>query len=57
MLHQQELQYMRLETVRSSIGETKGGYGKTIVMKHGTTVTTLYAHLSRYGKFKNWPTS
>ena len=21
-------------------------------MKHGTTVTTLYAHLSRYGKFK-----
>ena len=30
----------------------KGGYGKTIVMKHGTTVTTLYAHLSRYGKFR-----
>ena len=30
----------------------KGGYGKTIVMKHGTTVTTLYAHLSRYGNFR-----
>lgn len=30
----------------------KGGYGKTIVMKHGVNVTTLYAHLSRYGKFK-----
>ena len=30
----------------------KGGYGKTVVMKHGTTVTTLYAHLSRYGKFR-----
>ncbi len=30
----------------------KGGYGKTIVMKHGTTITTLYAHLSRYGKFR-----
>lgn len=31
---------------------TKGGYGKTIVMKHGGSVTTLYAHLSRYGKFR-----
>ena len=31
---------------------TKGGYGKTIVMKHGSSVTTLYAHLSRYGKFR-----
>ncbi len=31
---------------------TKGGYGKTIVMRHGSSITTLYAHLSRYGKFR-----
>ena len=28
----------------------KGGYGNTIVIKHGVKYTTLYAHLSRYGK-------
>ena len=26
----------------------KGGYGKTVILKHGTQYTTLYAHLSRY---------
>ncbi|MEE9422383.1 MAG: peptidoglycan DD-metalloendopeptidase family protein [Gammaproteobacteria bacterium] len=26
----------------------KGGYGKTVVIKHGTKYSTLYAHLSRY---------
>jgi murein DD-endopeptidase MepM/ murein hydrolase activator NlpD len=29
---------------------TKGGYGKTVIIKHGQTYTTLYAHLSRYNK-------
>ncbi|MEW8188701.1 MAG: peptidoglycan DD-metalloendopeptidase family protein [Candidatus Thiodiazotropha endolucinida] len=28
----------------------KGGYGKTVIIKHGQTYTTLYAHLSRYNK-------
>ena len=26
----------------------KGGYGKTIIIKHGTKYSTLYAHLSKY---------
>lgn len=26
----------------------KGGYGKTIIIKHGTKYSTLYAHMSRY---------
>lgn len=30
----------------------KGGYGKTVIIKHGSNVRTLYAHLSRYGKFR-----
>jgi murein DD-endopeptidase MepM/ murein hydrolase activator NlpD len=29
---------------------TKGGYGKTVIIKHGQTYTTLYGHLSRYNK-------
>ena len=29
---------------------TKGGYGKTIVIKHGERYTTLYAHMSRFQK-------
>jgi len=29
---------------------TKGGYGKTIVIKHGERYTTLYAHMSGYSK-------
>jgi murein DD-endopeptidase MepM/ murein hydrolase activator NlpD len=26
----------------------KGGYGKTIIIQHGNTYSTLYAHMSRY---------
>jgi murein DD-endopeptidase MepM/ murein hydrolase activator NlpD len=29
---------------------TKGGYGKTIILQHGATYSTLYAHMSRYAK-------
>lgn len=29
---------------------TKSGYGKTIILKHANQYSTLYAHLSRYGK-------
>ena len=28
----------------------KGGYGKTIILRHGQDYRTLYAHLSRYAK-------
>lgn len=28
----------------------KGGYGKTIVLKHGSRYTTLYAHLNNYNR-------
>ena len=28
----------------------KGGYGRTIILKHGAKYSTLYAHLSRYKK-------
>jgi len=28
----------------------KGGYGKTIIIKHGSRYTTLYAHLNNYNK-------
>ncbi|MES9940415.1 MAG: peptidoglycan DD-metalloendopeptidase family protein [Candidatus Thiodiazotropha sp. 6PLUC2] len=28
----------------------KGGYGNTLIIQHGQTYTTLYAHLSRYNK-------
>jgi len=29
-----------------------GGYGNTITLQHGGNITTLYAHLSRFGQFK-----
>ena len=29
---------------------TKGGYGKTVIIQHGTKYTTLYAHMSKYAK-------
>ena len=32
---------------------TKGGYGRTVIIKHGNNIETRYAHLSRYGKFKS----
>jgi murein DD-endopeptidase MepM/ murein hydrolase activator NlpD len=28
----------------------KGGYGKTVILKHGTRYGTLYAHLSRFAR-------
>jgi len=28
----------------------KGGYGKAIIISHGSTYSTLYAHLSRYSR-------
>ena len=31
---------------------TKGGYGRTVIMKHGNSTETKYAHLSRYGKYR-----
>lgn len=29
-----------------------GGYGNSITLQHGGNITTLYAHLSRFGQFK-----
>ncbi len=29
---------------------TKGGYGKTIILRHGNIYTTLYAHMSKYAR-------
>ena len=28
----------------------KGGFGRTVILRHGSTYTTLYAHMSRYTK-------
>ena len=35
---------------RVAFAGRKGGYGKTIILKHGTVYTTLYAHLSGFSK-------
>jgi murein DD-endopeptidase MepM/ murein hydrolase activator NlpD len=32
---------------------TKGGYGKTIILQHGGNISTLYAHMSRFGRPRN----
>lgn len=32
---------------------TKGNYGKTIILRHGDTYTTLYAHMSKYARGTN----
>tara|TARA_B100001250_G_scaffold328246_1_gene292698 strand:+ start:1932 stop:3323 length:1392 start_codon:yes stop_codon:yes gene_type:complete len=37
--------------VVKSIGDN-GGYGNTIVLQHGSNITTLYAHLSRFANIK-----
>lgn len=34
----------------------KGGYGRVVVVQHGQKYSTLYAHMSKYGKFKKGST-
>ena len=29
---------------------TKGGYGRTVIIRHGQSYQTLYAHMHRYGR-------
>lgn len=35
---------------RVTFASRKGGYGKTVILKHGAAYTTLYAHLSGFAK-------
>ena len=35
---------------RVAFAGTKGGYGKTVILKHGKQYSTLYGHLSRFSK-------
>lgn len=35
-----------------TINGRTGGYGKTIMIRHGNGYKTLYGHLSKYGKYK-----
>ncbi|HIG78448.1 MAG TPA: M23 family metallopeptidase, partial [Cycloclasticus sp.] len=30
----------------------KGGYGRVIIVQHGQKYSTLYAHMSKYGRYK-----
>ncbi|MEN8718853.1 MAG: M23 family metallopeptidase [Oceanococcaceae bacterium] len=35
---------------RVAFAGTKGGYGRTVIIKHNDQYQTLYAHMSRYGR-------
>jgi murein DD-endopeptidase MepM/ murein hydrolase activator NlpD len=35
---------------RVTFAGTKGGYGRTVVIQHGQSYKTLYAHMSKYGR-------